>query len=169
LLWEAHFILNKRKVIPGPTDLFKGDSGFNFRQPTVPKLEEIDIRQEIVDQIDILEFPLNSPFHLVKDQSIQGIRAQDMKSYLGKTVQIVGYLVTVKYTRTIKCDVMNFGTFVDREGHWIDTVHFPPVVKKYPFKGRAIYLIEGKVTAEFDFYSIEVTKCERLEYWNGGE
>lgn len=169
LLWEAHFILNKRKVIPGPTDLFKGDSGFNFRQPTVPQLEEIDIRQEIVDQIDILEFPLDSPFHLVKDQSIQGIRAQDLKSYLGKTVQIVGYLVTVKYTRTVKGDVMNFGTFVDREGHWIDTVHFPPVVKKYPFKGRAIYLIEGKVTAEFDFYSIEVTKCERLEYWNGGE
>ncbi|MFT7363455.1 MAG: DNA-directed DNA polymerase III PolC, partial [Algoriphagus sp.] len=169
LLWEAHFILNKRKVIPGPTDLFKGDSGFNFRQPTVPKLEEIDIRQEIVDQIDILEFPLDSPFHLVKNQSIQGIRAAELKSYLGKTVQIVGYLVTVKYTRTVKGEVMNFGTFVDREGHWIDTVHFPPVVKKYPFKGRAIYLIEGKVTAEFDFYSIEVTKCERLEYWNGGE
>jgi DNA polymerase-3 subunit alpha len=169
LLWEAHFILNKRKVIPGPTDLFKGDSGFNFRQPTVPQLEEIDIRQEIVDQIDILEFPLDSPFHLVKDQSIQGIRAAELKSYLGKTVQLIGYLVTVKYTRTIKGDVMNFGTFVDREGHWIDTVHFPPVVKKYPFKGRAIYLIEGKVTAEFDFYSVETTKCERLEYWNGGE
>lgn len=169
LLWEAHFILNKRKVIPGPTDLFKGASGFNFRQPTVPQLEEIDIRQEIVDQIDILEFPLDSPFHLIKDQSIQGIRTQNLKSYLGKTVQIVGYLVTVKYTRTVKGEVMNFGTFVDREGHWIDTVHFPPVVKKYPFKGRAIYLIEGKVTAEFDFYSIEVTKCERLEYWNGGE
>jgi DNA polymerase-3 subunit alpha len=168
LLWEAHFILNKRKVIPGPTDLFKGDSGFNFRQPTVPQLEEIDIRQEIVDQIDILEFPLDSPFHLVKDQSIQGIRAAELKSYLGKTVQLVGYLVTVKYTRTIKGDVMNFGTFVDREGHWIDTVHFPPVVKKYPFKGRAIYLIEGKVTAEFNFYSVETTKCERLEYWNGG-
>ncbi len=77
----------------------------------------------------------------------------------------VNFLVT----RTVKGEVMNFGTFVDREGHWIDTVHFPPVVKKYPFKGRAIYLIEGKVTAEFDFYSIEVTKCERLEYWNGGE
>jgi DNA polymerase-3 subunit alpha len=168
LLWEAHFILNKRKVIPGPTDLFKGDSGFNFRQPTVPQLEEIDIRQEIVDQIDILEFPLDSPFHLVKDQSIQGIRAAELKSYLGKTVQLIGYLVTVKYTRTIKGDVMNFGTFVDREGHWIDTVHFPPVVKKYPFKGRASYLIEGKVTAEFDFYSVETTKCERLEYWNGG-
>jgi DNA polymerase III alpha subunit len=166
LLWEAHFILNKRKVIPGPTDLFKSDSGFNFRQPTVPKLEEIDIRQEIVDQIDILEFPLDSPFHLVKDQRVQGIRATELQSFLGKTVQIVGYLVTVKYTRTIKGDVMNFGTFVDREGNWIDTVHFPPVVKKYPFKGRAIYLIEGKVTSEFDFYSIEVTKCERLEYWN---
>ncbi|MBN3520027.1 DNA polymerase III subunit alpha [Algoriphagus lutimaris] len=169
LLWEAHFILNKRKAIPGPTDLFKQNSGFNFRQPAVPQLEEIDIRQEIVDQIDILEFPLDSPFHLIKDQSIRGIRAAELKSHLGKTVQIIGYLVTVKYTRTVKGEVMNFGTFIDREGQWIDTVHFPPVVKKYPFKGRAIYLIEGKVTAEFDFYSIEATRCERLEYWNAGE
>lgn len=169
LLWEAHFILNKRKAIPGPTDLFKQNTGFHFRQPTVPQLEELDIRQEIVDQIDILEFPLDSPFHLIKDQSIRGIRAAELKSYLGKTVQIVGYLVTVKYTRTIKGDVMNFGTFIDREGQWIDTVHFPPIAKKYPFKGRAIYLIEGKVTEEFDFYSIEATRCERLEYWNAEE
>lgn len=166
LLWEAHFILNKRKAIPAPNDLFRQSTR---RQPTVRQLEEIDIRQEIVDQIDILEFPLDSPFHLIKNQSIQGIKARDLKACLGKTVQIIGYLVTVKYTRTIKGDVMNFGTFIDREGDWIDTVHFPPVVKKYPFKGRAIYLIEGKVTAEFDFYSVEVSKCERMEYWNAGD
>jgi DNA polymerase-3 subunit alpha len=92
-----------------------------------------------------------------------------MKQYLGKSVQIIGYLVTIKYTRTVKGDVMNFGTFVDRQGDWIDTVHFPPVVKKHPFKGRGIYLIKGKVTQEFDFYSIEVTSCERMAYWNAGE
>jgi DNA polymerase-3 subunit alpha len=166
LLWEAHFILNKRKSIPSPQDLFRQSAP---KSPLIPELEAIDIRQEIVDQIDILEFPLDSPFHLIKDQNTQGIKAKDLKTWLGKTVQIVAYLVTVKYTRTVKGDVMNFGTFLDRDGDWIDTVHFPPVVKKYPFKGKAIYLIKGKVTAEFDFYSIEVTSCERMEYWNAGD
>jgi DNA-directed DNA polymerase III PolC len=166
LLWEAHFILNKRKAVATGNELFR-QAG--FRELKVPKLEESDVRQEIVDQIDILEFPLDSPFHLVKDQTVPSIKAKELRQYLGKTVQIIGYLVTIKYTRTVKGDVMNFGTFIDREGGWIDTVHFPPVVKKYPFKGRGIYLIKGKVTQEFDFYSVEVDSCERMAYWNAGE
>jgi DNA polymerase-3 subunit alpha len=166
LLWEAHFILNKRKTVAVGNELFK-KSG--FRELQVPELEAADVRQEIVDQIEILEFPLDSPFLLVKDQSVASIKAKDMKLHLGKTVQVIGYLVTIKYTRTVKGEVMNFGTFVDRDGDWIDTVHFPPVVKKYPFKGRGIYLIKGKVTQEFDFYSIEVSSCERMEYWNAGD
>ncbi|MCS4435021.1 DNA polymerase III subunit alpha [Aquiflexum gelatinilyticum] len=163
LLWEAHFILNKRKTVAVGNELFK-KSG--FRELQVPELEAADIRQEIVDQIEILEFPLDSPFLLIKDQSVASIKAKEMKLYLGKTVEIIGYLVTIKYTRTVKGDVMNFGTFIDRDGDWIDTVHFPPVVKKHPFKGRGIYLIKGKVTQEFDFYSIEVSSCDRMEYWN---
>ncbi|WP_291784199.1 DNA polymerase III subunit alpha [Cecembia sp.] len=166
LLWEAHFILNKRKAVATGNELFR-QAG--FRELQVPELEESDVRQEIVDQIDILEFPLDSPFHLVKDQTVSSIKARDLKQYLGKQVQIIGYLVTIKYTRTVKGDVMNFGTFVDREGDWIDTVHFPPVVKKNPFKGRGIYLIKGKVTQEFDFYSIEVESCERMAYWNAAD
>jgi DNA polymerase-3 subunit alpha len=61
---------------------------------------------------------------------------------------------------------MNFGTLIDQEGHWIDTVHFPPTVKKHPFKGRAIYWLEGKVVEEFGFYSLEVQRMERMAYWN---
>lgn len=166
LLWEAHFILNKRKAVATGNELFR-QAG--FRELKVPELEESDVRQEIVDQIDILEFPLDSPFHLVKDQTVSSIKARELKQYLGKQVQIIGYLVTIKYTRTVKGDVMNFGTFIDREGDWIDTVHFPPIVKKYPFKGRGIYLIRGKVTQEFDFYSIEVESCERMAYWNAAD
>lgn len=166
LLWEAHFLLNKRKTVNTTNELFKQTG---FRGLEVPDLEDSDVRQEIVDQIEILEFPLDSPFHLVKDQTISSVKARDLKQYLGKSVQIIGYLVTIKYTRTIKGDVMNFGTFVDREGDWIDTVHFPPVVKRCPFKGRGIYLIKGKITQEFDFYSIEVTSCERMAYWNAAD
>lgn len=172
LLWEAHFLQNKRKAVVGPQDLFRSQKtpiAFGKKPPEVPTLDETDIRQEILDQIDILEFPLDSPFHLIKDQSIQGIKACEMTQYLGNQITILGYLVTVKYTRTVKGDVMHFGTFLDRDGDWIDTVHFPPVAKKYPFKGRAIYKIQGKVVEEFGFYSIEVNALERMAYWNAGE
>ncbi|OYX16010.1 MAG: hypothetical protein B7Z16_12310 [Algoriphagus sp. 32-45-6] len=172
LLWEAHFLKNKRKAVVSTNELFRSattEISFGRKPPEVPDLDETDIRQDILDQIDILEFPLDSPFHLVKDQSVRGIKAREMTQYLGKQVMILGYLVTVKYTRTVKGDVMNFGTFLDRDGDWIDTVHFPPVVKKYPFKGRAIYRIEGKVVEEFGFYSIEVDKLERMAYWNAAD
>lgn len=172
LLWEAHFLQNKRKAVASTNELFRSattEISFGKKPPQVPELDETDIRQDILDQIDILEFPLDSPFYLVKDQSVLGIKAREMTQYLGKQVMILGYLVTVKYTRTVKGDVMNFGTFLDRDGDWIDTVHFPPVVKKYPFKGRAIYRIEGKVVEEFGFYSIEVDKLERMAYWNAAD
>ncbi len=172
LLWEAHFLQNKRKAVVSTNELFRSaatEISFGKKPPQVPDLDETDIRQDILDQIDILEFPLDSPFQLVKDQSLKGIKAKDLQSHLGKTVMILGYLVTVKYTRTVKGEVMNFGTFLDRDGDWIDTVHFPPVVKKHPFKGRAIYRIEGKVTEEFGFYSIEVDKLERMAYWNAAD
>jgi DNA polymerase-3 subunit alpha len=169
LLWEAHFLHHKQVGARPTQELFAAVGGGNWGgslPPQVPVLEETDVRQNILDQIDILEFPLESPFHLLQDQSIQGVKARELPQQLGKIVQVIGYLVTVKYTRTIKGEVMNFGTLIDQEGHWIDTVHFPPTVKKYPFKGRAIYCLEGKVVEEFGFYSLEVQRMERMAYWN---
>ena len=55
---------------------------------------------------------------------------------------------------------MYFGTFVDTNGDHIDTVHFPQSAKKYPFKGRGVYELTGKVTAEFDCVNIEIEKME---------
>ena len=57
---------------------------------------------------------------------------------------------------------MYFGTFVDTYGDHIDTVHFPPVAKKYPLKGRGVYKLIGKVTEEFDCVSVEVEMIEKL-------
>jgi DNA polymerase-3 subunit alpha len=59
---------------------------------------------------------------------------------------------------------MYFGTFLDRAGQFLDTVHFPPVAKRYPFRGQGIYTLKGKVAEEFGFYSIEVEEMERLPY-----
>ena len=57
---------------------------------------------------------------------------------------------------------MYFGTFLDRDGDFIDTVHFPPAAIKYPFRGKGIYAIIGKVLEEFDCINIEVSSMHRL-------
>jgi len=57
---------------------------------------------------------------------------------------------------------MYFGTFLDREGDFIDTVHFPPVATKFPFRGNGIYSITGKVLEEFDCITIEVSTMYKL-------
>jgi DNA polymerase-3 subunit alpha len=58
---------------------------------------------------------------------------------------------------------MYFGTFLDRNGDYIDTVHFPPVARKYPFRGRGVYQLIGKVMEEFDCISIEVNSMKKLD------
>ena len=73
----------------------------------------------------------------------------------------MGYLVTIKNTRTSNGKVMQFGTFLDYDGDFIDTVHFPPVAVQYPFRGKGIYTITGKINIEFDCVTIEVSKMER--------
>ena len=57
---------------------------------------------------------------------------------------------------------MYFGTFIDTEGAWIDTVHFPPSARAYPFIGPGCYELKGKVVEEYDFISIEVNAMKRL-------
>jgi DNA polymerase-3 subunit alpha len=59
---------------------------------------------------------------------------------------------------------MSFGTWVDREGRYFDTTHFPPSLEAYPFKGKGIYMIKGKVVDDFGFKSMEVVGMERLPY-----
>ena len=57
---------------------------------------------------------------------------------------------------------MYFGNFLDYDGDCIDTVHFPPVAKRFPFRGKGIYRIVGKVSEEFDCINIDVSTMERL-------
>jgi DNA polymerase-3 subunit alpha len=61
---------------------------------------------------------------------------------------------------------MYFGTFVDKDLDWIDTVHFPHVAKKYPINNSGFYRITGKVVEDFDVPSIEVYKMIKVGYKN---
>jgi len=63
----------------------------------------------------------------------------------------------------VKRETMVFGTFIDREGRFFDTTHFPKVAAQYPPRGRGCYRIQGKVDEEFGFFSITVHALEKLE------
>jgi len=59
---------------------------------------------------------------------------------------------------------MHFATLLDQQGKVFDTVLFPPVAAKYPFRGKGIYRFYGKVVSEFGFLSIEVIKMRKEDY-----
>lgn len=90
------------------------------------------------------------------------ISARQLPVSTGKMVRMAGILVTIKYVRTVKNEIMHFATFIDNEGEFFDTVHFPDIARAFPFRGRGVYLLLGKVVEEFGFPSLEVAKMAKL-------
>ena len=158
LLWDIHLLVNGKKTQPRK-ELFPVEN----KKYQLPELFHHAI-DDAWDEMEILGFPLCSPFSLLKEKNISPLVAKDLPELLGKEIEIAGYYVTRKITSTSKGDEMMFGTFLDSEGYFIDTTHFPQVTKSFPFTGKGVYLIRGKVVEEFNFYSLEVTAMRRLEY-----
>ena len=123
---------------------------------------EYDPLEEAFEQIDLLGFPLSSPFDLLKTSYRGEVRAQDLADYEGKTVRMVGYFIARKPVRTKTGKAMGFGTWIDVAGHFFDTVHFPQQLQAWPFEGIGCYLIEGKVATDFGVASLEVSRMKRL-------
>jgi DNA-directed DNA polymerase III PolC len=157
LLWEANMLMNRSAKQHDPTLFYSRPRNF-----VLPELEQSRL-EDAYDEIELLGFPVTlSDFDLLKVGFRGDILAKDLTANIGTTLRIVGNLVVTKYVRTVRNEVMYFGTFLDVNGDFFDTVHFPPCLKKYPFKGKGIYLILGKVVEEFGFPSIEVEKMVKL-------
>jgi DNA polymerase III alpha subunit len=100
---------------------------------------------------------------LLKEPPKNHLLAADITQFNKKSITLLGYLVTVKQTRTSNGLRMNFGTFLDREGYFFDTTHFPQVAEQFPFRGRGVYEVTGLVSEEFGFYSLEVTHMKKCD------
>lgn len=162
LLWKAYLLLSNRnqtnKSALGMVRMFD----HNTKMPTVPQFDWAE-DEDFYDEMELLGFSVSlSPFHLLQTKYRGDIAARDLISYVGHTVKMVGLYVTTKPTRTRKGALMGFGTFLDVNGDFFDTVHFPDAYQKYPFQKAGLYLILGKVTASFGFPSITVEKMAKL-------
>jgi DNA polymerase-3 subunit alpha len=160
LLWEAHMLLNKTVPVARTRAMFEAKP----REFTLPKLDH-SVLGDAWDEIELLGFPISmTTFDLLQTPFRGEINAKDMMNHLGQKVRMMGRLVTIKYVRTVRKEIMHFGTFIDVQGEFFDTVHFPPSLKLYPFRGDGMYLILGKVVEEFGFPSIEVEKMAKMPF-----
>jgi DNA polymerase III alpha subunit len=157
LLWEAHMKVNKVVLEEQIHTLFVSEK----KTYKTPELSSNRF-EDAFDEIEYYGFSLTSPFDLLVAPLQNPVLGTDLLQYVGKVVTVCGYYVAAKSTVTSKGDFMCFGTFVDTKGTPIDTVHFPKIARKYPFRGMGVYKITGKVVEEFDCLTINVSEMEKL-------
>jgi DNA polymerase-3 subunit alpha len=158
LMWDAHFLLSKaKKTTPISTLFYEAAKEF-----VIPPLYAHAL-ESAYDEIELVGFPVGiSPFKLVEMNGGKQVPARRLPELVNRRVEVIGYLIHAKRTRTTNGKQMTFGTFIDYEGNWIDTVQFPEITARYPFRGPGCYKIKGKVISEFGFVSIETTELYRI-------
>ncbi len=158
LLWESHLYRRKSHQVDKPALLFREEA----QRYQLPKLENQPI-EDAYDEIELLGFPVSmSDFDLLLTAFRGEVQANGMLGRVGQKCRMLGKLVTVKYVKTVRGELMHFGTFVDHTGELFDTVHFPPTLKAYPFQGSGMYLLYGKIVEEFGYPMMEVEKMARM-------
>lgn len=163
LLWDAHSLMGSVKLQPDNDPLFKTYA----KKFELPELTHMKI-EDAYDEMELLNLPITmTQFEMVDQDKVpktETIKAKDLMIDIGKEVSIKGSFVAPKSVRTVKGEMMAFGAFLDDEGEFFDTVHFPDSLKQFPLRGRGVYHITGKATEEFGYPSIEVSKMEKLAY-----
>jgi DNA polymerase-3 subunit alpha len=153
LLWEANLVSKKSKSL----ELSAGRTLFqeDVKEFVLPEFHQ-DPYEDALDEIELLGFPLCNMFELVNVDLKNFTTAKDFHQNVGKVIDVLGYFITSKPVLTIKKQYMFFGTFIDHNGDWIDSVHFPDVADKYSLGGKGFYHLKGKVVEEFGVNTLEV-------------
>lgn len=161
LLWQMRLSV-KQNGNPQADVLFRTHS----QEFILPKLEHGPL-EDAYDEMELLGFPLRSPFRMVPalPEGAFIVHYRDFPQYVGRMVRIMGYLICVKTTATVRGERMQFANFLDEEGEMFDVTRFPNIVAKYPFAERGIYLMTGKVVNEFGHHSLEMAAMKKLLYY----
>ena len=164
LLWEAHAYNGKMSSY---RNKFHGMRGCMF-EPQYVDYQLPDMKtnplEDAYDEIELLGFPVTMTwFDMLKTKFRGEVFAKNMLQCVGNQYRMLGHLVSLKYVKTSKGDLMHFANFLDANGDVFDAVVFPNVLKNYPFQGNGTYLMLGKITEEFGHPSIEVQKLAKME------
>ncbi|PWN58358.1 DNA polymerase III subunit alpha [Chryseobacterium viscerum] len=164
LLIEARFLLSKGQYRTKVISLFD-EPRKDYQLPIIQKNQF----EDAFDEIEILGFPVSySIFDLLKTKYRGHVLVNDLLKYHKKQVKMLAYLISRKHVPIKKKnhpgnkDDMYFGTWIDAEGEYFDTAHFPDSLRKFPFKEGGIYLLLGTVEIDYHFPTITITKMAKM-------
>lgn len=164
LLIEARFLLSTHQYKTKSISLFE-EPQKDYELPVIDR----NPFEDAFDEIEILGFPVSySIFDLLKTKYRGDVLVKDLLKYYKKQVKMLAYLISRKHVpikmknHPGKKDDMYFGTWIDAEGEYFDTAHFPDSLKQFPFKEGGIYLLLGTVEVDYHFPTITITKMAKM-------
>ncbi|RZK45414.1 MAG: DNA polymerase III subunit alpha, partial [Pedobacter sp.] len=120
LLWEVHNYLGSKTKPIADREIF-------VIEPKPYQLPEL-LSSEIEDayqELELFGFPVTLTMFDLLETSYRGdVTAKELPAKIGQTVKMLGNYVCEKTVHTIKNTKMWFGTFIDVNGDFFDTVHF---------------------------------------------
>lgn len=159
LLIQARFLLTDNKPLYKYPTLMEEPA----KEYQLPKIERNEF-EDAFDEIEILGFSVTySPFDLLKTRYRGAVMAKDLLKYHKSQVKMLAYLISRKHVPTKK-GAMFFGTWIDAEGEYFDTAHFPNCLEQYPFQGGGCYLLLGTVEVDFHFPTINIHKMAKMPF-----
>lgn len=161
LLWKSSLLLKARSPQTEHIQPLFHEEMPDCQLPMLSYAEH----ESAFEEISLIGFPLCSPFTILQHDQSRYITAAEFRHHKGQVISALGYLVCTKGIHTSKGIPMSFGTFMDVNGDFIDTVHFPEILKQYPFQKGGFYILQGKVTEEYGVFSIEINYMRKIGYF----
>ena len=159
LLIEARFLMSGHRPNTRQLTLLEEPE----KEYQLPAIER-DPFEDAFDEIEILGFPVSfSPFDLLQTRYRGTVMAKDLTKFHKQQVKMLAYLISRKHVPTKK-GAMFFGTWIDAEGEYFDTAHFPKCLEEYPFQGGGCYLLLGTVEVDFHFPTITIHKMAKMPF-----
>lgn len=160
LFWEANFMKERSGERIAAGNALFADNTAAFTLPSFP-VYPLD---DLYDEMEILGFPLSNPFDLCSEDPFAHTMSAALADHRGKKVTMLLYYIDRKPVSTVNGQMMAFGTFLDARLDWVDTVHFPDSLARYPLRGNGFYKVTGQVTEDFGVYSVEVSHLVKIGY-----
>jgi len=157
LLIEARLLLISFKP-ENRTMMLIEEPAAEYRLPELKR----DPFEDAFDEIEIIGFPVScTPFDLLETKYRGSVFVKDLLKFHKKQVKMLAYLISRKHVPTKK-GTMYFGTWIDAQGEYFDTAHFPDSLEKYPFQGGGCYLLLGTVEVDYHFPTITIHKMAKM-------
>lgn len=118
--------------------------------------------EDAFDEVELIGFPVScTPFDLLETKYRGSVFVKDLLQHHKKQVKMLAYLISRKHVPTKK-GAMFFGTWIDANGDYFDTAHFPDSLQQYDFQGGGCYLLLGTVEVDYHFPTVTIHKMAKM-------